>query len=319
VVGCAVCLVGVCQALTRDEQNLISTHYSMNTAGFAYVGCFRDNPAARDLPVAKGASVEVTPASCSDLCTGYDYFGVQITECFCGNTYGSVVEPVHSLDYTTASTGVLGGQWIHPSDDGTPTLATAPAGISAIEKAHAQTAYETVTNTLGGVGMIDEVNVNKYIPEGCYHDCVKTEAGALAGTDAGMPCGGIHRNSVYRRPSTMAANCNSFHPLLKSRGICDPPGGGALSSSGALYDPEASFRAQGHSALTAHQPPCEKSDIAGCLITALGHEDAGHAYSKPWETHHQFQPGRHHANAPAREKDGNPPPIDADKSYMVHS
>merc|ERR1711865_946306 len=155
----------------------------------------------------------MTPASCSELCKGYDYFGVQITECYCGNTYGSVSEPVRNLDYTTASTGVLGGQWILPGTTGANT--PAPAGISAIEKAHAQTAYETATNTLGGVGIVD-VDVNRYIQEGCYHDCIMTEASMLTGTDAGMPCGGIHRNSVYRRPSTMSSGCNSFHPLLKS-------------------------------------------------------------------------------------------------------
>lgn len=275
--------------LTRDEVNLKLTHYSMNTAGIAYVGCFRDNGDNRDLPVFKEDTVDMTPTRCNDLCAGYDYFGVQITQCYCGNTYGSVQEP------TVTEGQTANGKWT----PGSASSTTPPVGVTSLENAMGQTAYETNTNTLGGIGIIDDANLNKYIQEGCYHDC----GGATAMTDAGLPCGGLNRNSVYRRPSTMPSVCqstgvNQGHPLMASRGICDPP-------QNALH--------------TATMPPCVDSATASCMVEGLAHEDRSFSYSKPWETHHDFQSGHARDNALAREKESLLPPMNSDESYMVHS
>jgi len=272
--------------LNRDEQNLIGTHYGMNTAGFAYVGCFRDNPAARDLPVFKQDSVDMTPQTCNLLCAGYDYFAVQITQCYCGNSYGSVQEPTVTEGHTNI------GKW-HP---GTTSTTVPPTGITSIENAMGQTSYETNTNTLGGIGIVD--GLNKYVQEGCYHDC----GGASKKEDSVLPCGGLNRNSVYRRPSTMASACVSYgvnngHPLLKSRGLCDPP-------QGALHTPT--------------MPPCVDSATASCTQVGLAHEDKSYAYSKPWETHHTFQTGHARDNPEAKVKDKLAEQMNADESYMVH-
>jgi len=282
-------LVGTAYSLTRDEQNLIGTHYSMNTAGFSYVGCFRDNPASRDLPVHKQDSVDMTPSTCNTLCAGYDYFAVQITQCYCGNSYANVPEPT-VIEGQTAT-----GKWT-PGVSAAST--TPPTGITSLENAMGQTSYETDTNTLGGIGILQsDPGLNKYIQEGCYHDC----GGASAMTDAALPCGGLNRNSVYRRPSTMPAQCvstgvNHGHPLLAARGICDPP-------QADLHNPT--------------MPPCTSSDTTACLKIGLAHEDKSFAYSKPWETHHEFQTGAARDNPPARVKTQLLPDMDADKSYMV--
>jgi len=271
-------------SLTRDEQNLIGTHYSMNTAGFAYVGCYRDSGASRDLPVFKIDKPTLTPSECNDLCAGYDYFAVQITQCYCGNTYGSVKEPVKTI-LTLAN-----GKWT----PGTATNVTQPAGITGLETAMAQTAYETETNTLGGIGIIDEPNLNKYVQEGCYHDCPDT--------DAGLACGGLNRNSVYRRPSTMSSMCvasvNNGHPLMSARGLCDP-------DQGALH--------------AATMPPCVDSTVSSCTQIALSHEDKSYAYSKPWETHHTYQHGHARDNPEAKVKDTLIYPMNPDEGHMVHS
>jgi len=305
LVAAVAVLAGVCRGYTRSEQDLIGTHYSMNTAGFAYVGCFRDDPQNRDLRVFKEDTVDMNPNTCNALCKGYDYFSVQITQCYCDNRYGSVQEP------TTTEGHLANGKW-HP---GTSSTTTSPTGITSIENGMAQVAYETNTNTLGGIGIIDETALNKYIQEGCYHDC----GGASSMTDAGLSCGGLNRNSVYRRPSTAVSDCqstgaNNGHPLLASRGICDPP-------SADLH--------------VATMPPCKDSTIANCEQIALAHEDKSFAYSKPWETHHTFQTGHARDNALARVKTqsvGNHPegghPLEvgafmndmlADESYMVHA
>merc|ERR1712072_757634 len=155
-----------------------------------------------------------------------------------------------------------------------------------------QSAYETNTNSLGGTGIVD--THNKYIQEGCYHDC--------PGTDSGLPCGGLNRNSVYRRPSTMPSSCVSSvsngHPLMASRGLCDPP-------QGALHTPT--------------MPPCKDSATSSCTKVALGHEDKSHAYSKPWDTHHVFQSGHIRDNPPARVMTHLAAEVSHDESYMVHS
>merc|ERR1711934_97184 len=301
----AIATVASCFTRSRNEESLISTHYSMNTAGFSYVGCYRDNPSARDLPVAKQDSVDMTPRLCNSLCNGYDYFAVQITKCYCGNSYGSVQEPT----VTEGKTGI--GKW-HP---GTATSTTPPVGITSLENAMAQPQYETETNTLGGIGIVDAHN--KYVQEGCYHDC----GGASDRIDAGLLCGGLNRNSVYRRPSTMPSSCqstgaNNGHPLLAQRGLCDPP-------QGALHVPT--------------MPLCDKN-AADCMLEALGHEDKSFGYTKPWEnhvatpgpipsahgvpgpSHHQtFQTGHTRDNPPARVKNYLIPPVSITDSYMVHS
>merc|ERR1711981_1247716 len=123
----------------------------MNTAGFSYVGCFRDKGSARDLPVFKQDSPTMTPSTCNGLCNGYDYFAVQIGQCYCGNTYGSVQEPTTHV-VTTADK-----KWT----PGSTVTTTRPAGISSLENAMGQSAYETNTNSLGGTGIVD--THNKYI------------------------------------------------------------------------------------------------------------------------------------------------------------
>jgi len=320
----AALLVVGCRGYTRNEQNLISTHYSMNTAGFAYVGCFRDDGANRDLRVFKGDAVDMNPNSCNVLCKGYDYFAVQITQCYCDNRYGSVQEP--TIPHSTLAMGAPEGslKWAPGLTAAKTTVP--PTGITSIENGMAQTAYETDTNSLGGVGIIDETNLNKYIQEGCYHDCggaadsTKCTGTLCTGTmDAGLSCGGLNRNSVYRRPSTAVSDCqstgaNKGHPLLAARGICDPP-------SADLH--------------VATMPPCKDSTVTDCTQIALGHEDQSFAYSKPWETHHTFQSGHARDNALARDKAQAPathsegghaiewgPNLDdmlADESYMVHA
>jgi len=288
LLACFLLGIAMVSGLTRsrNEASLIATHYNANTAGFAYVGCYRDNPQNRDLPVVKTDSVDMTPKTCNSLCAGYDYFAVQITQCFCGNSYGSVQEPVN-IEGKTAI-----GKWT-PGTGAAST--TPPSGITSLENGMAQTAYETNTNTLGGVGIVD--TLNKYVQEGCYHDC----GGASNKIDGGLLCGGLNRNSVYRRPSTMPSSCvstgvNHGHPLLQQRGLCDPP-------QGALAP--------------ATMPPCVKSDVSTCEVIALAHEDKSYAYSKPWETHHTFQTGHARDNPPARIKDALMPDMLADESYMV--
>jgi len=256
----------------------------MNTAGFAYVGCYRDSGAARDLPVFKQDSPTMTPSNCNALCAGYDYFAVQISQCYCGNTYGSIQEPVK----TEASTA--NGKWT----PGSTVSTTPPTGISSLENAMGQASYETDSNTLGGVGIVDAHN--KYVQEGCYHDC--------PGTDAGLPCGGLDRNSVYRRPSTLpststcVASVNNGHPLLATRGLCDPP-------QGALH--------------TATMPPCIDSATSSCTHIALSHEDKSYAYSKPWETHHVYQHGHARDNPEAKIKTHLHYPMNKDEGHMVHA
>merc|ERR1712070_376862 len=123
----------------------------MNTAGFSYVGCFRDDGNNRDLPVFKEDSVDMTPSRCNSLCLGFDYFAVQITQCYCGNTYANVQEPTVTEQHNSI------GKWYPGS---TPST-TPPAGITSLENAMGQTTYETDTNTLGGIGIIDDTNLNK--------------------------------------------------------------------------------------------------------------------------------------------------------------
>jgi len=135
----------------------------------------------------------MTPKVCNDLCDGYDYFGVQMTECFCGNSYGSV--SAYAVENTAN-------------------------GNTADEKGQAQYAYETAAPTTEGktgVGLVVGPEA-RYLKEGCYYDC---EQG-----DGSYPCGGHLRNSVYRRPSTMPADCvNTDSELLNQRGVCNPDAG----------------------------------------------------------------------------------------------
>jgi hypothetical protein len=273
---------------TRDEQNVISTHYGANTAGFSYVGCFRDNGANRDLEVFKEDSVDMTPHKCNTLCKGYDYFAVQITQCYCDNSYGSVQEP-------TITEGQLANKKWYP---GSTSTTVAPAGITSLENAMGQSAYETHSNTLGGVGIV-QTETNKYVQEGCYHEC----GGASEKHDSVLPCGGLNRNSVYRRPSTMPSACvstgaNHGHPLLASRGLCDPP-------QGALHTPT--------------MPPCKASNTGSCSVDSLSHEEP--RYTKPWEKANQlnFQTGHQRDNIEAKVKTHLMPDMLADESYMVHS
>jgi len=116
-----------------------------------------------------------------------------MTECFCGNSYGSV--SAYAVENTAN-------------------------GNTADEKGQAQYAYETAAPTTEGktgVGLVVGPEA-RYLKEGCYYDC---EQG-----DGSYPCGGHLRNSVYRRPSTMPADCvNTDSELLNQRGVCNPDAG----------------------------------------------------------------------------------------------
>jgi len=134
-------VVAGAHAFTTDHTKSLEVNFGTNMGGFSYVGCYRDNPAARDLPVHKGTSQMMTPRKCNDLCSGYDYFGVQIHECFCGSSYGSV-----------------------------KATATGP-GITQLELGLAQVAYETATemlaqsNTVKGLVQDTGANNKKYVQE----------------------------------------------------------------------------------------------------------------------------------------------------------
>lgn len=143
------------------------THIVDNTAGFVYVGCYKDVDTDRDLVVLKSDLQDMTPNQCNTECNGYDYFAIQISRCWCGSSYGK-----HGV---------------------------------------AQAQYSGLKNA-------DNLD---YEP-GCYHDC--------PGHSAGYQCGGVLRNSVYRRPSTMEADCQTGEHsertmYLKAQGVCKPEQG----------------------------------------------------------------------------------------------
>lgn len=138
---------------------------------------------------------------------------------------------------------------------------------------------------------------------GCYHDC--------PGHSAGYQCGGVLRNSVYRRPSTMEADCQTAGhsertAFLVAQGVCKPE--------------------QGQLA-TAVMPP-------GQLRVDTGHSETG--YSHPGKKEHkrtinsgphpqQFQagtgqpcPGQHNCYASGGDlPDGTAQIWDDDQSHQV--
>jgi len=256
----AACL-GLANAFTRDGHQAMKDIYRTNTAGFAYVGCYRDDGASRDLPVFKQDSPTMTPHACNALCGEYDYFGVQMTQCYCGNSYGSVQAP---------SSG---------------------SGITNLEHGQAQVSYETspATGQAAVHVQVHEVDsLGKFTAEGCYHDC----------GDGTLPCGGLNRNSVYRRPSSVAGGCtNGKSTMLSSRGICDP-------------DPAA--------LAPAAMPPCADSATSSCDVKILGQQSPG--YANPWDTqlHKTFSGGHIRANPPARMKTHLEPEVPTDDTYNIH-
>jgi len=163
-------VVAGAQAFTTDHMNSGSVQLNdrTNTVGFSHVGCFRDNPVARDLPVPMPASQTMTPRKCNDLCSGYDYFGVQIHQCFCGNSYGSVKAQ------EAASSG---------------------SGITQLERGEAQVAYETATemlaqsNTVQGLAQDTGANNKKYVQEVSLPCVLPT-----------CPPNPIHHNQLARKP-----------------------------------------------------------------------------------------------------------------------
>merc|ERR1712070_25233 len=73
---------------TTDSVMQRSSHQVTNSAGFTHVGCFKDDPSDRDLPVQKSDDPHMTPDQCNTQCAGYSYFAIQISRCWCGNSYG---------------------------------------------------------------------------------------------------------------------------------------------------------------------------------------------------------------------------------------